>query len=138
MVRITCVDKTDFHSGINSWDDYETKAVDPLIIMNEYASNELRVFDCDSGGDYTYDFGIKINNEYFWFEVHHDFWANRDDEGFYVENSFEIKAIGKPETVALDRNWYNPRSRSYPLRTTWPPENLESYVRGSMSIDKIS
>lgn len=78
--------------------------------------------DCDGGNTINYFVGICIANEVRYYNVEHEFWANYTEDGFYVENVFEVKQITKSEAhVPDDRDWLDIGEYNYKLKK-WPPQ----------------
>jgi hypothetical protein len=109
------------------WEDikpesYETQVKDFDSVL-EYLKDEWWVYDCDGGHTYTYYLAVDSGEEVRYYLVTHDFSAYYSEEGFTVDNYFEISRITKEQAhIPDDRDWLNISEYNYNLKK-WPPND---------------
>lgn len=111
------------HTRLN-WEPIEPESYDDPVTDFKSAIewlkvNEWWVWDCDGGSTFNYRLGLSNGTETKYYLVTHDFTAYWGEEGFQVDNFFEVSEIPKAQAfVPDDRDWLNLKHSS----AKWPPK----------------
>ena len=72
----------------------------------EIIKDNLWVYDCDDGYSYTYNVGLKNDDQYKFYQIEHKIYVTRNILlEFWVDNFFIIKEIDKPQWFNLDGDY---------------------------------
>lgn len=103
----------------SEWNTFEASSFE--IAVDKYCNDEMWVHDCDDGSDYNEVIAVKHDKVTRYFTINHDFWADRSDGEFTVQNYFTVKEIYKQEAkIPEERDWISVRQTSYPEHRKWP------------------